>query len=53
MSGKTRKCKNCLGTGIIVYWDFTSDEATGGRYPSVASDKPFYRCNGTGKEKPA
>ena len=47
----TKKCANCEGTGTIVYWGFTGDEVTAGRYPSVASDKPCFRCNGTGKEQ--
>ena len=52
MSGKTKKCANCQGTGVIVYWDYADDAVKRhSGYSSVASDKPCYRCNGTGKEK--
>ena len=52
MSRKTKKCANCEGMGKIVYWEFADDGVKqGGNYPSVASDKPCYRCDGTGKEK--
>ena len=52
MSGKTKKCANCQGTGKIVYWDYAAEGAKPWLTPpAVADDKPCYRCNGTGKEK--
>ena len=52
MRGKTKKCANCEGTGGIVYWDYAEQAPTAWQKPpSVASDKPCYRCKGTGKEK--
>ena len=49
MTRKTKKCSNCQGTGKISYVDWGMDKYN--RSTHVTSDKPCYRCNGTGKEK--